>query len=514
MVVEPPAPDVLRHPVRLEHLAQDRQAAIELPAHDAMRAVRDRERSPAVGGACAEVLGGVLVLEALHAPAVRSGEEEADHQVVEASVDELVDDRAESRRAPDPVEVGHARSMPPIRSPGEPGLCYHRRARRPDGESRMNSLPDPDRARRNAGLTLFFVGILVGGLLLVSLFVGIPLASGQLGLLGHMCLGAALAFPAGTMYLTVPRLLDRYDPEPWYALVGCLLWGGIAACGFSAVINTAVAELVGAVFGESAGEIVSTVVSAPLVEELWKAMGVLGVFYFLRREFDGVVDGIIYATFVALGFATVENVIYYARASSSDALAVTFVIRGIIAPWGHPVYTSMTGIGFGLSRETEKAWVRWLAPPIGYAGAVILHAMWNGSATLADRLGEGSGGMLFVCMLPVWLLFVTAFLLVVVLLVRRRGRIIRAFLEDEVAIRTLSREEVDLVCSAFGLVKARLRYGPKGVELVRAAARLALSKWHSVRAQNQRTRTVSMDFIVPLRQRIHALRAELARAPR
>jgi RsiW-degrading membrane proteinase PrsW (M82 family) len=378
----------------------------------------------------------------------------------------------------------------------------------------MNPMPDPERARRNAGLTLFLVGLCVGGLLLVSLFVGIPLANGELGLFGHMCLGASLAFPAGAMYLTVPRLLDRYDPEPWYALVGCLLWGGIAACGFSAVINTAVAELVGALFGADVGEVVSTVVSAPIVEELWKAMGVLGVFYFLRREFDGVVDGIIYATFTALGFATVENVIYYARASSSDALAITFVLRGIIAPWGHPVYTSMTGIGFGIARETEKAWVRWVAPPLGYAGAVLLHAMWNGSATLADRLGEGSGGMLFVCMLPVWLLFVTAFVLIVVLLVRRRGRIIRSFLEDEVALRTLSSEEVELVCSAFGLVRARLRYGPKGVSFVRAAARLALSKWHSVRARNQRMRTVSMDFIVPLRQQIASLRAELAAARR
>jgi RsiW-degrading membrane proteinase PrsW (M82 family) len=376
----------------------------------------------------------------------------------------------------------------------------------------MNSLPDPERARRNAGLTLFAVGITVGGFLLVSLFIGIPLASGQLSLLGQMCLGAALAFPAGLMYLTVPRLLDRYDPEPWYALVGCLLWGGIAACGFSAVINTAVQEVVGALFGASTGELISTVVSAPVVEEFWKAIGVLGVFYFLRREFDGVVDGIIYATFVALGFATVENVIYYGRAAGSEALAATFVLRGVIAPWGHPVYTAMTGIGFGLARETEKAWVRWLAPPMGYAGAVLLHAMWNGSAMLADRLGEGSGGMLFMCMLPVGLLFVTTFVMVVIVLVRRRGRIIRAYLEDEVALRTLSREEVDLVCSAFGLVRARMRYGKKGVLLVRAAARLALSKWHSVRAQNQRTRTVSMDFIVPLRRRIAELKSEMASA--
>ncbi|MBC7173203.1 MAG: hypothetical protein H5U40_12270 [Polyangiaceae bacterium] len=57
-----------------------------------------------------------------------------------------------------------------------------------------------------------------------------------------------------------------------------------------------------------------------------------------------------------------------------------------------------------------------------------------------------------------------------------------------------------------------MRYGRKGVDLVRAAARLALSKWHSVRATNQQTRTVSMDFIVPLRQRIAVLKSDIARA--
>ncbi|MBC7170962.1 MAG: PrsW family intramembrane metalloprotease, partial [Polyangiaceae bacterium] len=146
----------------------------------------------------------------------------------------------------------------------------------------MSSLPDPERTRRNAGFALFSVGIAVGGLLLLSLFVGMPVLNGEFGLLGLMCIGAALAFPAGTVYLTVPRLLDRYDPEPWYALVGCLLWGGVAACGFSAMINTAVGGLAASFFGAQAGDAIAAVFSAPIVEELWKAVGVLGVFYFLR----------------------------------------------------------------------------------------------------------------------------------------------------------------------------------------------------------------------------------------
>lgn len=368
----------------------------------------------------------------------------------------------------------------------------------------MADLPDPDRTRRLVGLSFYLLGQAIGGLLLVFLFIGIPVITGDVGLLGLMCIGAVLAFPAGTIYLTVPRLLDRYDPEPWYALIGCLLWGGIAACGYSATINTFVGEIIGG----STGEIVTTVVSAPIVEEFWKGLGVFGVFFFLRREFDGVVDGIIYATFTALGFATVENVIYYAQAAGGGALAGTFIIRGIIAPWGHPVYTAMTGIGFGLARESENKFVRFTAPFAGYMLAVVLHAIWNGSATLSTELGEG-GAALFFCMLPVWLLFVLTFFIIVISLVRRRGRIIRDYLMDEVALGNITQDELDMIASAFGLLRARSRHGGTGVKFVRAAARLALSKWHVTRAQKLKSSTVSMDFIVPLRARIRELKAQM-----
>jgi RsiW-degrading membrane proteinase PrsW (M82 family) len=365
-------------------------------------------------------------------------------------------------------------------------------------------LPEPERTRRGVGLVLLVLCLLVGTVLLALQLLLPPLFDTEKGPMVHytsMLVGAGLAIPAGAMYLTVPRLLDRYDPEPWYALVGCLLWGGICATSFSMPFN----ELAGAI-----SQTFAIAVVAPIVEEAWKGLGVLAVFYFLRREFDGVVDGIIYATFTAIGFAAVENVIYYARAvqESRDAFATVFFLRGVLAPWGHPLYTSMTGIGVGLARESGSAFTRFIAPVLGYCGAVFLHMLWNGSAVLGGLLGP-VGGVLFLTTLPLWLIFVVAFLVMVILLVRRRGRVIRQFLVDEVALGTVSREEVDLVCSAFGTLRARLRWGARGVEFARAIARLALSKWHTSRAVGARKHTVSYDFIVPLRQKVAALRRAL-----
>jgi RsiW-degrading membrane proteinase PrsW (M82 family) len=368
------------------------------------------------------------------------------------------------------------------------------------------SLPDPDKKRRQVGLALYIVALLAGaGLLFVMFFVPPLFMPNPIGTYGAMLIGAILAFPAGLMYLTVPRLLDRYDPEPWYALIGCLVWGGVVACGFSAVINTTVAAVFGAVMGPEAGEVVSAVISAPFVEEGMKCMGVWGVAFFLKREFDGVVDGIIYAVFTAIGFAAVENVIYYAQAAEQggDILAVTVVLRGVLSPWAHPVYTSMFGIGMGMSREAKTQGMKYMAPFVGYSGAVFLHFVWNGSASVAE-------GVLFVVLLPLWLIFVATFLIIIIVLVRRRGKIIREHLQDEVALGTIDRGELDLVCSAFGILSARMRHGAIGADFVRATARLALSKWHTARAMDAKNSTVSWEFIVPLRKRIAELRAQLA----
>lgn len=375
--------------------------------------------------------------------------------------------------------------------------------------ARQPEMPDPDRGKRNAGCGLYIIGMLVGGFLLVALFLITPLFEpNPVGQYTAMCIGAVLAFPALAMYLTFPRLLDRYDPEPWYALLGCMAWGGIAACGFSATINSVAGEVARGVAGDGAAEVVGAVISAPFVEEFWKAVGIWGVFFFLRREFDGVVDGIIYATFTALGFAAVENVIYYSRAvsESGEALFWVVVLRGVLGPWGHPLYTAMTGIGFGYAREAGKGAAKWIAPVVGYLGAVFLHALWNGSAVISDAVGAQA---VFLLALPLWLMFVAAFVAIVIVLVRRRGRIIQQFLVDEVAIGTISRAEMELAASAFGLMKARMRHGNNGAEFVRAVARLALSKWHTARATKNSMRTVSMDFIVPLRQKIAELKSRV-----
>ena len=352
--------------------------------------------------------------------------------------------------------------------------------------------------------------MLGGGALLIALFVVMPLFDRDpASEFAAMGIGAVLALPAVLAYIWIPRFVDRYDPEPWWLLLGGLAWGGIAACGFAAAINTAASELAEQVIGPGAGSVIGACVSAPIVEEGFKGLGVFGIFYFCRREFDGVVDGVMYATFIALGFAAIEDIIYSGRAAGSElgggtgALGITFALRGALTPWGHPLYTSMTGIGFGIARETDKPYMRWLAPMGGYALAVAMHSTWNTASTIS--------GLLFLVMLPLWLVVVVAFGFLVYWLVGRKGKIIRAFLQDEVLMGFLTVWELNLVTSPAARMRANALYGGEdGKQFVDAAARLALSKWHSARATRGRLKTVSADLVVPLRQELATRRARIA----
>lgn len=381
-----------------------------------------------------------------------------------------------------------------------------------DGPSRVD-------ARFVAGLVCSVLGCLVGIGLLFKLFIlDIP-DELQDVVYSSMSRATALAYVPVALYLFVPWFVDRYDPEPWWALLGVFLWGALFATGVSGVVNTYGGQLVADVASDpEAGEMYSLAISAPLFEELTKGLAIFGMVVFLRREFDGVVDGIIYGTFVAIGFAATENIIYYARADLADRLRQTdnvlqsvVVLRGVLTPWLHPLFTSMTGIGFGLAREHSAGWAKWAFPFGGYCVAVLLHSWWNGLPAITAKIaGAGAAQLIGLVNLVVGILMALTFFAIVLWLVWRKGQTIKQFLRDEVLIGTMSQQEYDLITSYGGRLRARLSWrGRAGAQFVAAGARLALSKWHTARAMQGSKRTISADFIVPLRQNLARLRHEM-----
>jgi RsiW-degrading membrane proteinase PrsW (M82 family) len=212
--------------------------------------------------------------------------------------------------------------------------------------------------------------------------------------------------------IVLPTLwwLDRVEPEPRSALLHSLLWGATVAVLISGSVNTVVAELYS--FDTAA------VVSAPLVEEATKG---LGVYWMVRRgHVDSVLDGVIYAGWVAIGFAVVEDIQYFASAEAVDQLLPVFIVRGIVTPFAHPLFTFWIGLAAGLAKE--RGLPVGAAMGGGYLVAVLTHAAWNGSLSVSES--SGGAAVILVAIVGFLLLFGT----VVGLLIRFRQRERRQFL--------------------------------------------------------------------------------------
>src|SRR2546428_10760941 len=117
-----------------------------------------------------------------------------------------------------------------------------------------------------------------------------------------------------------------------------------------------------------------------------------------------------------------ENFQYYAKAASHGALPGPFIIRGFFAPFSHPLFTSMTGIGLGLSRQTKNQALKFIAPVVGLFMAMTMQGIWNGSAVVGGLLGFILAYV--VIMVPAFLIL----LVVIIFALRREGRIVREFL--------------------------------------------------------------------------------------
>lgn len=246
--------------------------------------------------------------------------------------------------------------------------------------------PAPRRRRRGLWLGLFIAFIALSGVVLLG-YVG--------NRIGPVALGVGIA----AAMLPVPVLvscflwLDRYEPEPVSLLLFCFLWGAFVATGVALIVNTTAGNLFER--WHISDDLVGVVV-APVIEESMKALFPILLFIFARRRFSGITDGIVFCGLSATGFAMVENILYlggygYASGAAENgfaggALAVEamFIGRVLFTGFGHPLFTSMTGIGLGIAARSADKRVRVLAPCVGLLLAMCLHAGWNFMASFAQ----------------------------------------------------------------------------------------------------------------------------------
>ena len=210
--------------------------------------------------------------------------------------------------------------------------------------------------------------------------------------------------------------LDRYEKEPKALLGAAFVWGVVIAGGGAYIINTVLGLGVYIVTGsEGATDFATASIIAPIVEESLKGLAVLVVFFLFRKEFDSILDGIIYAGITALGFAAIENVLYIYnygyQESGWEGLWQLVFIRVILVGWQHPFYTAFTGIGLAIARMNRNILIKIVAVIGGFATAVAAHAFHN---TFGGLIGGIEGlaigtfvdwvGWFFMLLFIVWMI--------------------------------------------------------------------------------------------------------------
>jgi RsiW-degrading membrane proteinase PrsW (M82 family) len=311
--------------------------------------------------------------------------------------------------------------------------------------TRVIPMPTPGRQRR---------GVLAPILGLIALgfcgLVVLGIVSNSVGVTGVVVGALCALLPVGPVVATF-LWIDRWEPEPPRTLLFAFLWGACFAALTALLINTSASMLLDQVLGSDQGSVFGAVAVAPVVEEAAKGAFLVGMLVFRRREFDGVVDGIVYAGLVAAGFAFTENILYLGRAFTDDAgvgqvgsVLAVLLLRGVLSPFAHPLFTAMIGIGAGIAARSPSVGRRFWAVAVGYLVAVALHSLWN---TSASALG---GGIFLVVygfvMVPVFLALVA----VVIWQRRREQRIVASQLPGFAAAGWIVPSEVPLLSSLAG----------------------------------------------------------------
>lgn len=295
--------------------------------------------------------------------------------------------------------------------------------------------------RSRAGLIVaavigFIVLALVMLFVLAYLFVGL----GPAGVI----IGGIMALVPLTIVFWGIRWIDRWEPEPRGALVFAFLWGAGVSVLLALIVDAEIQNVIAAAgLGEFGAEFFGAAIQAPIVEEVGKGLGVLLLFFAVRRHFDGPVDGIVYSAWVAGGFAFTENILYFgSELAAGGAPVEVFFIRGIMSPFAHVMFTAFIGAAIGFAAQ-RTGWFRGVvAFVIGLVPAVLLHAFWNGVLFfVSDFYGYYLLVQVPMFLVAVWL---------VTLLRRQERRITFERLSEYSAVGWFHPDEVAMLASPGG----------------------------------------------------------------
>ena len=214
---------------------------------------------------------------------------------------------------------------------------------------------------------------------------------------------AAAVLPAAFLLYRVYQM-DAIEKEPWSILRKLLLWGalsGIPAALVESLLTGVVQNLLEE--GTLLYNFVFGFIVAALVEESFKFF-VLYKFTFKSPHFNYRFDGVVYAVFVSMGFAILENVLYVFQGGLGVAIS-----RALLALPLHAACGVYMGIAYGQQKVNS------LYKPASFGSVaraclpvpILIHGFYDSCAFSAEKY-------------PIFLLVFVVFVILVFILTLRQ----------------------------------------------------------------------------------------------
>lgn len=242
----------------------------------------------------------------------------------------------------------------------------------------------------------FWVVELIFGALLILLILNFTLKDirPDIGILVFVIGGVAALFMP-IIFLVIAWFADYYEREPLRFLIAMFMWG-VAATFIAFFMNTALSLFFEMILGSGLATVAVAVLIAPVVEETAKGLGVLILSG--HHEMDNTFDGILFGFAVGMGFAAVENWLYFATNANPVVVggltpwAYTILYRSFLCSLAHGCFTATTGgfIGFFRSRKKLRNFA-FAGFIIGLPFAIIMHGLFNFTAIIDSIMQSGMG---------------------------------------------------------------------------------------------------------------------------
>ncbi len=203
-------------------------------------------------------------------------------------------------------------------------------------------------------------------------------------LLYHVLLFLSV-LPAALLIIFIYRQ-DKYQKEPFKSLFKAF-FGGMLSVVFTIVTVRIIDYTIGLIPYLNQTVFYDSFITAGIPEELCKFL-VFMIFIWNDKNFDEYFDGIVYASFISLGFATVENIMYVMPGGIG-----TGIVRALISVPAHFLFGVILGYFLSLAKFNSGKKGRYII--IGLLIAMAAHGLFDWLLMFSDRMGGALSSFIY-----------------------------------------------------------------------------------------------------------------------